>query len=335
MIEMLANFIKNITDFGLEKVCNRYYSIYRAQVTSNADPEHRGRVLLKVPAIFGEKELATFAEPRGFSGASLGKGKFDPPDVDDWVFVEFEMGDPGHPIYSGGWFAENELDEEEFEHVGDVPQSKGYQNKYGHVFKVVETDGKQRVYMSTPTGHFFIIDDSAGEEAIFLIHKTGAQFQIDPKGSVKIVCKDGSFISLDSEQGAVMVTSKDGSSVVLKDDVTIMPKAGNSFLNLGDGVATLSTSGDMIASANSFTVGAGSVVIDGLGARLKLGNAQIAIGAGPTELVDQLIQALTALITTPALCTTGTGPSSGLIPPALPTLIQIIALLTAIKGTLA
>lgn len=335
MIEIFANLIKNVSDFGLEKVFHRYYSLYRAQVTSNEDPEHRGRVLVKVPAIFGEKELASFAEPRGLSGAGPKKGCFNPPDVDDWVFVEFEMGDPNFPVYSGGWFAEGELDEAEFEHVGDVPQAKGFQNKYGHVFKTVETEGKQRAYLSTPAGHFFIIDDSAGEEGIFLIHKTGSQFQIDQAGTVKIVAKDGSFICLDAEQGALMVTSKDGASVVLKDDVTIMPKAGNSLLNLGDGTATLTTSGDMIAAANTFTVGAGSVVIDGLGARLKLGNAQIAIGAGPTELVDQLIQALTALISAPALVMTATGPSSGIIPPALPTLILVKTLLTAIKGSLA
>lgn len=334
MIDLLANLIKNITDFGLEKVFHRYYSLYRGQVTDNTDPDHRGRITIKVPSLFGDKELATLAEPRDFRGAGPNKGDFYPPDIDDWVFVEFEMGDPNYPIYSGGWHADGELSEDEFPHVDDAPTTKGTMNAYGHVFKFSEEEGKQKIYLSTPAGHYFILDDTSGEEALYLIHTSGAQFQVDAAGSVKLVCTDGSFVSLDAEQGSVMVTSKDGSSVVLQQDVTLMPSTGNSLLNLADGSATLTSDGDLILGGNTATINAGSLVVNALGSMLKLGNAQIAIGAGPTELVDQIIQALQAIVSAPSLCTTATGPSSPLIPPASVTILQVIAFLTAIKGTL-
>lgn len=335
MIELLKNFVNTIRDFGLERAVRRYYSLYRAQVTSTEDPEHRGRILIKVPALFGEDPLPNFAEPRDFRGAGPSKGEFVVPDVDDWVYVEFEMGDHRFPVYSGGWHAEGELDEDEFPHVADVPNTKGVKNKYGHVFKFSEAKGEEKVYLSTPAGHFFILDDTSGAEQVHVIHSTGARLVMDENGSFKFSSANGAFVALDAEQDAVMVNSSQGATVSLKDDITALSSDGGSMLHLDKGIAQLTTSGDLISSANTWTMSAGAIALNALGAGLNLGNAKVALGAGPVELVDQTIKALQALVSSPSLCTTGTGPSGPLSPPAAVDILQVIVLLTTIKGALS
>lgn len=335
MIDLLKNLINNVKDFGLERVFRRYYSIYRAQVTSTVDDQHRGRIQVKIPSLFGDKELPTLAEPKDFRGAGPSKGEFNPPDVDDWVFIEFEMGDARFPVYSGGWHAEAELDDTEFAYADDdTPNTRGFQNKYGHVFKFSEEDGKQRVYLSTPKGHFFILDDTDGSEQVHLIHSSGARLIIDENGSFNLQSGDGAFVSMDAEQGTVMVTSKQGSTAALADDITIMDSSGNSILNLSSDGAQLTTTGDLVQSGNTWTMNVGSAKINAAGAQLNLGSGKVALGAGPTELIAQIIMALNALITAPTLVTTGTGPSSPITPPASVTLTQVVTLLTAIQGTL-
>jgi|GEM_PF-1954253 len=334
-MSLIANLIRNVTDFGIERVFKRYYSLYRGEVTDNVDPEHRGRVKLRLPTIFGQDELPTFAEPRDFRGAGAGKGEFWPPEVGDWVYVEFEQGDPRYPIYSGGWHAQEEVDTSDFEHDADAPKSRGWKTKYGHVMKFVDQAGKERVYVSTPKGHFLILDDSEGSESIFLIHKSGAQMQIDQTGSAKIVALDGGYVSLDAETHEVSAASKDGSLIKLGEDILLLPKGGDTLLHLKEGLAQFTSAKDMTIAANALTVSAGSVTIDAQGAKLNLGAGKIAIGAGATEVVDSIIQIIDSLTQSPSLTTTGTGPSGPLSPPASVQLGVLKALLLAIKGSLA
>lgn len=336
MIDFVMNLVNNIKDYGLERVFRRYYSIYRAQVTSTEDDQHRGRIKVKIPSIFGDETLPSFAEPRDFRGAGPSKGEFVVPDVDDWVFIEFEMGDSRFPVYSGGWHAEDELDETEFAYADDdTPTTKGFQNKYGQVFKFVEEDGKEKVYLSTPAGHFFILDDTEGAEQVHLIHKTGARLIMDEDGSFNLQAANGAFISMDADQDSLSVTSSQGATVALDDDITIMDSTGASILNLTSDGAQLTATGDIVESGNTWTMNVGAAKINAAGAQINLGSGQVALGAGPTELIDQVIQALNALLTAPTLVTTGVGPSGPLTPPASITLTQVMVLLTVIKGSLS
>ncbi len=94
----------------LDWVRNRYFSKYRGTVTDNNDPTARGRVKVRVPAVLGE--LETWAMPC-FPYAGDGVGMFAVPEVGSGVWVEFEAGDPSFPIYSGGFWADNEVPENE------------------------------------------------------------------------------------------------------------------------------------------------------------------------------------------------------------------------------
>lgn len=333
-VEMIDALVKNIKDFGFEKVFGKYYSIYRGQVVSNEDTEQRGRIEVTVPSLFGEESLPTLAEPKDFRGASTGKGEFYPPEVDDWVYIEFEGGDSRFPVYSGGWHATDEASEE-FTHVGDVPMVRGFVNKYGHSQKYDETPGAEKLAWTTPKGHIITLDDTEGKEAVYVIHSTGAQLQIDKDGSVKFLAKDGGFINMDAVNGAVTATAKSGAFVTIKEaGIVAQDGTGASFVDInGDGV-TVNSSKDVIVNANTATMKVGSFIVDTLLAKMSMGNGLVAVGAGPTELIDQVIKICDAFLNAPVLVTTGVGPSSPLIPPASVALTLVKTLLTTIKGTL-
>lgn len=84
-----------------------YYGKYRAIVTEvNKDEEKRGRIRVLCPKVYG-KDNSPLCEPclpYAFDKA----GDFVLPKLNDFVWIEFEEGDPEKPIWSGGlWSKEN------------------------------------------------------------------------------------------------------------------------------------------------------------------------------------------------------------------------------------
>ena len=89
---------------------NRYFGKYRGTVTDNADPTHRGRVKVRVPAVLGD--LETWALPC-LPYAGNGVGVYTVPEPGAGVWVEFEAGDASYPIWTGGFWADGELPKNE------------------------------------------------------------------------------------------------------------------------------------------------------------------------------------------------------------------------------
>ncbi|OPX34351.1 MAG: hypothetical protein B1H11_11045, partial [Desulfobacteraceae bacterium 4484_190.1] len=108
-----AYFLDTLRANGLEAF-GRYYSVYRGEVVDNQDPEEQGRILVKVPSLFGDDALPDWAWPRA-GVAGDGHGVFAVPTVGSRVWVSFEAGDPKMPVYDGGWWGkpdgENEAPE--------------------------------------------------------------------------------------------------------------------------------------------------------------------------------------------------------------------------------
>jgi hypothetical protein len=67
---------------------------YRAIVLSVADEEQRGRLLVQCPKVLGDAEL-------GWADPCLPAGVFLLPNVGDFVYIEFEAGNIGNPIWVG------------------------------------------------------------------------------------------------------------------------------------------------------------------------------------------------------------------------------------------
>lgn len=93
----------------LDWVRSRYFGKYRGTVTENADSTSRGRLKVRVPAVLGDLEV--WAMPC-VPYAGEGVGFYSLPEADTGVWVEFEAGDPSYPIWTGFFWADNELPDE-------------------------------------------------------------------------------------------------------------------------------------------------------------------------------------------------------------------------------
>lgn len=80
----------------------KYYGKYRGNVVNIVDPLKLGRVQVAVPAIIGNAQ-ANWALPC-LPAAGHQAGLYYLPTVGANVWVEFEGGDPNHPIWTGGFW---------------------------------------------------------------------------------------------------------------------------------------------------------------------------------------------------------------------------------------
>jgi uncharacterized protein involved in type VI secretion and phage assembly len=84
----------------------RFYGKYRATVVNNVDPELRGRLICTVPDVLGAvpsswcEACAPLAGPTGTQ-----MGAYLVPPIGAGVWVEFEQGVPGKPVWTGCRFA--------------------------------------------------------------------------------------------------------------------------------------------------------------------------------------------------------------------------------------
>lgn len=71
---------------------------YRGEVVDN-NPDDRGRIQVKVPAVAGEETLSPAMPCVPYAGPGVGFLAIPP--VGAKVWIEFEGGDPDHPIWTG------------------------------------------------------------------------------------------------------------------------------------------------------------------------------------------------------------------------------------------
>ncbi|WP_229070787.1 phage baseplate assembly protein V [Actinoplanes sp. DH11] len=79
----------------------QYLGKYRGTVLPDVDPEGRGRIKVQVIGVF--PVASSWAEPC-FPVAGAGTGVVAVPPAGAGVWVEFERGDPDHPIWAGCYF---------------------------------------------------------------------------------------------------------------------------------------------------------------------------------------------------------------------------------------
>lgn len=90
----------------LDWVRSHYFGKYRGLVTNNADATSRGRIKVKVPALLGDLEV--WAMPCvPYAGDRV--GFYSLPEARAGVWIEFEGGDLSYPIWTGCFWADNEL----------------------------------------------------------------------------------------------------------------------------------------------------------------------------------------------------------------------------------
>jgi uncharacterized protein involved in type VI secretion and phage assembly len=166
-----------------------YHGKYRATVRNNIDPKLTGRLLVEVPDVTGPVAPASWAEP-SFPMAGIQAGAWMIPPVNAEVWVEFQQGDPNHPIWTGSLFGS----------AAEVPAAV-----------LAAPPGVPNIVLQTTGQNALIISDVPGPTGgIILKSSTGALISINALG-ITISNGQGASITLTGPSvtingGALVVT---------------------------------------------------------------------------------------------------------------------------------
>lgn len=171
----------------------RFFGKYRGSVVNNVDPEFRGRLLVQVPDVLGLVP-SSWAEPcvplAGPTGPPM--GVYLVPPIGAGLWVEFEQGDPDHPIWVGCRWGS----------TADVPALA----KAGLPVSpsiVLQTVGQNSIVISDVPGPAGGISLRVGGSSV-LINQTGISF-IAPKVEITAPAINLTGVT-DVNQGALKVT---------------------------------------------------------------------------------------------------------------------------------
>ncbi|MEO7336564.1 MAG: phage baseplate assembly protein V [Caldimonas sp.] len=135
----------------VERIGSTYYGKYRGIVADVADPENRCRIRATVPGLLDGEDTGWAMPVLPFAGD--GHGMVMLPAVGSGVWIEFEAGHLDMPLWSGGWFANDQRPD---------PQGE-----------------KVRVIVSE-NGHRIVLDDAADE--VRISHGSGAEIKLTGSG---------------------------------------------------------------------------------------------------------------------------------------------------------
>lgn len=85
----------------------RFYGKFRGVVSDNSDPSNLGRIRARVVDVFGEEESGWAMPSVPYAGSQVGLFLIPPTNASVWI--EFEHGNPDYPIWTGCFWAENEV----------------------------------------------------------------------------------------------------------------------------------------------------------------------------------------------------------------------------------
>lgn len=168
-----------------------YFGKYRGKVTDNSDPTSRGRLKVRVPAVYGDLEV--WAMPCvPYAGPSV--GFYSMPPADAGVWVEFEGGDVSYPVWTGCFWADNEL-----------PDSSGPAVKIWKTDKITVKldDGGDEMVMQNDKESSVTISDDVTTASGQATHTVGSSGVVSEQGSGKVEVTTSS-VSINSGAFEVM-----------------------------------------------------------------------------------------------------------------------------------
>jgi len=207
-----------------EKVENRYYGKYRGLVESNEDGAKAGRLLVKVPAIMGEKAIG-WAMPCFPYGGGPDRGMYLVPEKDDGVWVEFEAGNLSYPIWSGVWHAKGEAPKG-VDGSDPVPAVKLLKSKIGHIIQLDDTEGKENITIKDGKNMHLVVLDKEGIKVTDGVSK-GQEIVLDKSG-ITVTDKNKNKITMDQAGIKVADGVNSGQEIVLDGSgITVTDKNQN------------------------------------------------------------------------------------------------------------
>ena len=130
---------------------NRYYGKYRATVVDNVDPDVQARLVLQVPDVLGSTPSSWALPCLPAVGAQM--GVFALPPIGATVWAEFEQGNPGFPIWTGGFWGSGST----------VPP-----------LALAAPPGSQNILLQTTLQNSVLITDTPGPSGGIVLRSSGA-----------------------------------------------------------------------------------------------------------------------------------------------------------------
>ena len=141
------------------------FGLYRGILVDREDPEKLGRCKIKVYQVHDNipDDDLPWAWPK-FKGAGHAKsGSFHVPPKSTTVYVEFEMGDPDHPVWDCGYWGKPEGKSEVPDKCHDQdgkPDNYIWETPGGHYIELDDRKGVEKVRIRTSSGHEIIMDET-------------------------------------------------------------------------------------------------------------------------------------------------------------------------------
>jgi hypothetical protein len=235
---------------------NRYYGKYSGIVKDNRDSQELGQLQVAVPAIFDPNEVV-LARP------ALPYGYFFVPEVGTKVWVEFEGGDVGMPLWTGVQYLAGEWAPEA---QANPPDKRVIKSAKGHVVTFDDTPGDEKIEVKTSSasGHTITLDtqgikvhDGVGQNDIVLggsgvavqttagqkVELTSSGITIQTAAGQKVELTPAG-VTIDAGPGLVTVT---GTLVKLGPGVLPVARFGDSGIgNLGAPVVMTVVTGTQV-----------------------------------------------------------------------------------------
>lgn len=175
--------LDTVKNYGLEAL-GVYYGNYRGVIVDTKDPEKLGRVKVRVHQIASDEAIDTWAWPKG-QPVGENFGDFFIPPKGSPVWVEFENGNPQHPIWSGGhWAKEN----------GQVPEEGKIEGAGNRVRKsekwVIEMDDdgeKLRIKDKDGNNLFEITDGKINVKSDSEVNIETQKFNVNAPGNGQMI----------------------------------------------------------------------------------------------------------------------------------------------------
>ena len=234
----------------VERVEGRYFGKYRGLVVDNADPENLGRLKVRVPSIFGDEIVTGWAMPCAPYGGGPDRGFFFVPEVDDGVWVEFEMGNLDYPVWVGTFWAKPGG-------TTEVPKPADAQSP------------PTRKILRTLKGHSVEMEDKDGEEVFVITYNDGDKTNVISMNKDGLTVTDANENKVEMTKDGIAVTDANDNKVTLNADGTaVVDKNGNKLTMDSIGAVVedanankieMTPSGINILPSNTCNLGSGAV----------------------------------------------------------------------------
>lgn len=192
------NLFGSLFDLETHEAANRLYGVVIGVVTNNQDPDGLGRVKVRFPWLSAddESQWARVAVPM----AGNNRGLYFLPEPDDEVLVAFEHGDVNFPYVVGAlWNGK------------DAPPAKN-------------SDGKNNIrVIQSRSGHVIRLNDEDGKEKIEIIDKSGNNSIVFDTANNAILIKTDKDITLSAAQGTIKL---DAQKIEIKSSADTKIEAG-------------------------------------------------------------------------------------------------------------